>query len=177
MCICMWTWALFLGNSIFSSFLSFGIFMKRILIKKNQCKAVCFYLFTKCFHMKNSSNLTQKNWFLILGVLWKRFISWLRSYSKLASANFLFFHQMIVLQKPWKILISSKKLFLFSRYSDFVFPSSPFFLPAGYCFRGWSKINLKVGDTINCLNNNSINTFCLTCWEGKLVWHWNFVHR
>ena len=42
---------------------------------------------------------------------------------KLVSAiviEFLFFHQMIVLQKLWKMLfISSKKLFSFSRYSIF----------------------------------------------------------
>ena len=42
---------------------------------------------------------------------------------KLVSAifiKFLFFHQMIALQKLWKMLfISSKKLFLFSRYSIF----------------------------------------------------------
>ena len=40
---------------------------------------------------------------------------------KLLSAIFIkFFHQMIVLQKLWKMLfISSKKLFSFSRYSNF----------------------------------------------------------
>ena len=32
-----------------------------------------------------------------------------------------FFHQMIVLQKLWKKVFSSKKLFLFSRYQFFVF--------------------------------------------------------
>ena len=42
----------------------------------------------------------------------------------------LFFHQMIGLQKLWKMFfISSKKLFSFSRYSDFCnfFPSFPHF--------------------------------------------------
>ena len=40
--------------------------------------------------------------------------------------KFLFFHQMIALQKLWKIFfLSSKKLFLFSRYSNFCnFPPS-----------------------------------------------------
>ena len=34
--------------------------------------------------------------------------------------KFLFFHQMIALQKRWKMFfISSKKLFSFTRYSDF----------------------------------------------------------
>ena len=45
------------------------------------------------------------------------------SFLKLLSAifiKFLFFYQMIALQKLWKMLfISSKKLFLFSRYSIF----------------------------------------------------------
>ena len=42
--------------------------------------------------------------------------------------HFLFFHQMIALEKLWKMFfISSKKLFSFSRYSDFgnFFPSFP----------------------------------------------------
>ena len=45
-------------------------------------------------------------------------------------SNFYFFHQMIGLQKLWKIFsISYKKLFLFSRYSNFCnfFPSFPHF--------------------------------------------------
>ena len=50
---------------------------------------------------------------------------------KLASAifiKFLFLHQMIVLQKLWKMLfISSKKLFLFSRYSNFCISVLPSF--------------------------------------------------
>ena len=50
---------------------------------------------------------------------------------KLVSAifliKFLFFHQMIALQKLWKMFfISSKKLFLFSRYSSFCIFSSSF---------------------------------------------------
>ena len=50
---------------------------------------------------------------------------------KLVSAifiKFLFFHQMIALQKLWKILfISSKKLFSFSRYSNVCIFVLPFF--------------------------------------------------
>ena len=46
---------------------------------------------------------------------------------KLVSAT-LFFHQMIPHQKLWKIhFISYKKLFSFSRYSNFCFPSPLFF--------------------------------------------------
>ena len=41
--------------------------------------------------------------------------------------KFLFFHQMIALQNLWKMFfISSKKLFSFSRYSDFCLFSSSF---------------------------------------------------
>ena len=39
----------------------------------------------------------------------------------------------------------------------FVFLSS--FLPVNHFFRGWSKINLKVCDVINCLNKNLITNF------------------
>ena len=87
----------------------------------------------------------------------------LSHYLKLVSTifiKFLFFHQMIALQKLWKMLfISSKKLFSFSRYSIFCISVLPSFLPVGHCFRGWSKINLKVHDVINCLNKNPITYF------------------
>ena len=49
---------------------------------------------------------------------------------KLVSAIFkiFIFHQMIALQKLWKtFFISSKKLFLFSRYSNFCIFTFPFF--------------------------------------------------
>ena len=82
---------------------------------------------------------------------------------KLMSAIFyqiFIFHQMIALQKLWKIFfISPKKLFLFSRYSNiciFVFPS---FSPVSHCFRGWSKKNLKVYDITNFLNKDLITHF------------------
>ena len=83
------------------------------------------------------------------------------------------FHQMIALQKLWKMFfISSKKLFSFLRYLNFcvfVFPSffpcqlfsffSPFF-PCR-CFEGWSKKNLKIYGVINCLNKDLITHFVL----------------
>ena len=56
----------------------------------------------------------------------------LKQLLKLVSAifiNFLFFQQMIALQKLWKMLfISSKKFFLFSRYSNFCISGLPSFL-------------------------------------------------
>ena len=74
---------------------------------------------------------------------------------KLVSAifiKFLFFHQMIAFQKLWKILfISSKELFSFLTYSNVRISVLPFFLIVGHCFIGWSKINPKVYDAINCL--------------------------
>ena len=76
------------------------------------------------------------------------------------SINFYFFHQMITLQKLWTMLfISSKKLVSISRYSFFVFMSSPLFLRVDHCFRVWSKTNPKVHDVFNCLNKNSITQF------------------
>ena len=65
-------------------------------------------------------------------------------------------HQMIALQKLWKMLfISSEKLFSFSRYSIFCIFVFPSFFPVSHCFRGWFKKNLKVHD-INCLNKSFI---------------------
>ena len=62
------------------------------------------------------------------------------------------------------------KIFFISRYIHiFAFPSSPLFLPVSHCFRGWSKINLKVYLKVN-------NTFCLISWERKKVWYWNFAY-
>ena len=82
---------------------------------------------------------------------------------KLASTifiKFLFFHQLIALQKLWKMLfISSKKLFLFLKYSNFCISVLPSFSAVTHCFRGRSKINLKVYDVINCLNKNSVTHF------------------
>ena len=70
------------------------------------------------------------------------------------------FHQIIALQKLWKkIFISSKKLFSFSRYSNywiFIFPS---FLPISHCCRVWFKKNLRVDDAVNCQFKNSITHF------------------
>ena len=82
----------------------------------------------------------------------------LNNHLKLASAIFyqiFIFHQIIALQKLWRIsFISSKKLFSFLRYSIFVFRSSPLFFPVSHCFRGWSKKNLEVYGVINCLNKS-----------------------
>ena len=71
-----------------------------------------------------------------------------------------FFHQMIALQKLWKMFfISSKKLFLFSKYSSSCISAFPLFFPVSHCFRGCSKKNLKVYDIINCLNKNFLTQF------------------
>ena len=70
------------------------------------------------------------------------------------------FHQMTALQKQWKtFFISSKKLFSFSRYSNFCISFFPSFFSATHCLRGWSKKNLNIYDLINCLNKNSITHF------------------
>ena len=68
--------------------------------------------------------------------------------------NFLFY-QMIALHKSYE------KCFLFHLKSSFrsrdiqiIFPSLPIFLPVRHCFRGCSKINLKVYEVINGLNKN-----------------------
>ena len=69
------------------------------------------------------------------------------------------FHQMIALQKLWKMLFNlSRKLFSFSRYSVFCISVLPSFFACGHCF-GWSKKNLKVHDVISCLNKLLITDF------------------
>ena len=72
---------------------------------------------------------------------------------KLMSAIFseiFIFHQMVALQKLWKMFfISSKKLFSFSSYSNFCI-----FLPVSHFLKAWSKINFKVYDAFNCLKEN-----------------------
>ena len=78
----------------------------------------------------------------------------------LFSSNFYFFTK-------WWSFKNYEKRFLFHLKSSFhsreiqffVFLSFPLFLSVGHCFGGWSKINLKVQDVINCLNKNSITHF------------------
>ena len=65
-------------------------------------------------------------------------------------------------RKLWKMyFVSSKKLLSFSKYLNFCTPSSPLFLHISHCFRGCSKINFKVYDVINCLNEKLITHFVL----------------
>ena len=82
---------------------------------------------------------------------------------KLVSAifyQFFIFHQMIALQKLWKMFfISSKRLFSCLRYLNFCIFVFPFFSPGSHCFRGWSKKNFKIYDVINCLNKNLLTHF------------------
>ena len=71
---------------------------------------------------------------------------------------------------------ASKNLFFSQDIQNFVFSSSPLFYPVGFCFRGWSKINLKVYDVVNCLNKELNNTLISISSEGKQVLHWNFCN-
>ena len=99
----------------------------------------------------------------------------INNYLKFVSTIFHFFLQMIVLQWLWKILISSKKLFLFSRYSNFVYSSSPLFsLQAIALEDNWRKI-LKVYDVINCLDKNVITHFVFDILRRKKVMTSNLV--
>ena len=70
--------------------------------------------------------------------------------------KFLFFPRIIALQKLWKmVFISSKELFSFSRYSFFCISVLSFFSTCWPLLRGWSKVNFKVHDVINCLSKSS----------------------
>ena len=52
--------------------------------------------------------------------------------------------------KNAKMFISSKKLFSFSRYLNFCISFLPSFSLWRPLLRGWSKINLKAYDDVNC---------------------------
>ena len=73
-CTCMQTWGWFLGNFNFLPFLIFGIFIKRIIIKKHSVNRVFLsvYLFS-CEELFHSDT---QNWFFILKVLWKSINNW-----------------------------------------------------------------------------------------------------
>ena len=70
------------------------------------------------------------------------------------------FHQMIALQKLWKmVFISSEKLFSLLRHSSFCIFIFPLFSPVSHCFRGWSKKSLIINNVISCPNKNLITQF------------------
>ena len=71
-----------------------------------------------------------------------------------------FYHFTIPLSNYKKyILFPLKSSFGSEDIEIFVFMSSPLFFPDGHCFGGWSNINLKVYDVINCLNKNLMTHF------------------
>ena len=88
----------------------------------------------------------------------------LGAFLKLVSVIFcqiFIFHQIIALQKLWKMFfISSKNLFSFLQYSNFcIFVLSSLFFPVSHCFKGWFKKNLKVHDVIHSLNKDLITHY------------------
>ena len=74
---------------------------------------------------------------------------------------FIFYYYYFFFSKKlWKMFfISCEKLFYSWNIQIFLFLSSLLFLSVSHCFKGWSNINLKVYDVINCLNKNSITHF------------------
>ena len=99
-------------------------------------------------------------------ILWAVKIEFLKLASPIFLTNFCFSPNDSPSKTIKDVFISSKKLFLslksFPHIQIFVFPSSLLFLPVSHCFRDWFKINLKVYNVINCLNNNLIK---------HLVWY------
>ena len=77
---------------------------------------------------------------------------------KLVSAIFIFFPPN---DSPYIIMKSTflKSSFRPQHIQSFVFPCSLLFFSVGHCFRGWSKINVKVYDVIICLNKNLMTNF------------------
>ena len=71
--------------------------------------------------------------------------------------HFFIFHQLIALQKTMKnVFISSEKLFLFTRYSNFCISVFPSFFLSATAFQVDPRKILKVYDVINCLNKKLI---------------------
>ena len=70
-----------------------------------------------------------------------------------------YFYQIFISDQKKCFLFHLKSFFPFRYIEIFVIPSSPLFPSFNHCFRGWSKINLKAYDVINCLNKNSIIHF------------------
>ena len=87
------------------------------------------------------------------------------------------FHQMIALQKLWKMFfISTKKLFSFLRYSDICISFFTSFSVCQPLLLRLFKDKSKVYDVINYLNKNLLTHFVWYLEKDKKVWHRNFVH-
>ena len=54
-------------------------------------------------------------------------------------------------------------------YKTVKFCLSLFFSLVSHCFKGWSKINLKVYDAIHCLSKKLNNTVCLISCAGMTL--------
>ena len=119
-----------LGLLVFMSCLNYVIEKKRRAQELTQeyfnfkITKICDFLFIDEFFLRNTP-LDQTGWFLE-----ENFEICVRNANNILKAcvhYFLFFRQMISLQKLWKMhFISSKKLFSFSGYSNFcsfIFPS------------------------------------------------------
>ena len=87
-------------------------------------------------------------------------IGFVKAYVHYFLSNFYFLTK-------WCPSKSMKNVFLFHLKSSFhsrdiqilLFSPTPLFLPISHCFRGWSDINLKDYDIINCLNKSLITHF------------------
>ena len=88
-----------------------------------------------------------------------------------------YFHQISIFSPNDSPSKNYEKYFLFHLKSSFpswdiqffVFLSFPHFLPAGHCFKGWSKINLKVHGPLVPWSNGPINFVmeCCICYHNK----------
>ena len=84
---------------------------------------------------------------------------------------FCFFVFFVPIDSPLKIMKNvfyfMQNFFLLSRYSIFAFQSSFCFLLVGHCFKGLSKISLKVHDVINCLSKKLLTHFIWNLKKGR----------
>ena len=120
------------------------------MISGNECKIFFLFYYNK---------LPQKWWYLIEWPCWKMTYKGVLIQS-LCPLFFIF----LTIDSPLRIMIFFfsfylKRFFLYQDIQAFVFQSFPLVSLFGHCFRGWSKINLKIYDVIYCVNNNFLPNF------------------
>ena len=105
-------------SKIFKSFLWDKFFKVRVKVVTQEIMECCFWFKTTTVHMIYCSYKVVPE-FMVIQTTKMAFVA---SFFKACICFCLFFLQLIDLQELWNMLfISSKKLFLLSKYSNFVF--------------------------------------------------------
>ena len=162
-------WIIFKNYLTFPSFVTSlleSIFRKHLFV---ECYKVCCFFFLqirKCPFLWRLATSGQQLLYCASG--WSYSTAFKPCLLFFIKLFFLYFFQIYIYFSPNDSTSKTiKNVFLFHLKSSFrsqninifVFLSSPLFLPVSHCLRGCFKINLKVYDVINYLNNNLITHF------------------